>query len=215
MLPRFPKKATGRNCPCGPWRSFGRACDILVSLRDTTMFSDRRARGSKSRNLNHANAVTPSRTRSSRRGDRRAVLKSSKVSKAFLDRGEQQQRDRRRDGRVFADRSLRTQLHARDKALRGRCSARRRAAMHRLGPSGTVFAFPSRCGSSDYSDSTAPLLGPGDHAIVRRARSRSRHGTPAQADRASAKDSPIRCPQVKWHSACCYPLEPTKARRKL
>lgn len=87
MLPRFPKKATGRNCPCGPWRSFGRACDILVSLRDTTMFSDRRARGSKSRNLNHANAVTPSRTRSSGRGDRRAVLKSSEVSKAFLDRG--------------------------------------------------------------------------------------------------------------------------------
>lgn len=46
LLHRFPKKATGRNCPCGPWRSFGRACDILVRLRDTTMFSDRRARGS-------------------------------------------------------------------------------------------------------------------------------------------------------------------------
>lgn len=44
MLHRLPKKATGRNCPCGPWRSFGRACDILVSLRDTTMFSDRRTR---------------------------------------------------------------------------------------------------------------------------------------------------------------------------
>lgn len=33
------------------------------------------------------NAVTPSRTRSSPRGDRRAVMKSSRVSKTFLDRG--------------------------------------------------------------------------------------------------------------------------------
>lgn len=105
LLHRFPKKATGRNYPCGPWRSFGRACDILVRLRDTTMFSDRRARGSKSRNLNHANIVTPSRTRSSPRGDRRPVLKSSKVSKSFLDTGGTATgRWERRDGRVFADR---------------------------------------------------------------------------------------------------------------
>lgn len=68
--------------------------------------------------------------------------------------------------------------------------------MHRARRGRKGFRLPSRDASADYPGHTALLVGSGGQAIVRPYRCRSRHGGPAQANRASAKDSPVRCLQV-------------------